>query len=532
MDSPGLTPVRVNGRTIDLQRGLVRDATGQSVTLRPQAAEVLRFLVARPGVLVSKDALMEAVWPTIAVTNDSLVQCITEIRKALGDDRHQVIKTLVKRGYVFEADVQAEHDWLNGAAGAATITAGLAPGPHGEHLPTIAVLPFDDMSLGRGLSYMGEGIAEDIIAMLARSPDVIVTARNSSFFYKGQAADIRKIGCELGVNYVLEGSVRKEGDLLRIVAQLNDARTGQNLWAERFDKAGSHPWRLQDEVTGTIIASLTGELGQLKQAQYREAWEKDATALTEYDYYLRGHEVFIKAETEEENERAGQIWKEGLSKFPNSKLIKIFLGCYHFRGAWAFGTDDMATNFRVAAEIARETLAEPHLTQQVRRLGHWLLAFVLLQEKDTEGAVAQTNIAVSMGPHDAYAIVTMVEVMTNLGNYEKAKEWLATGEARDPSRKTKYHRDRAYLYRLMGQYEESIWEYEQAGPLRPWFRLSLAINYVRLGRLDEAKAIVNEALKLPPKYSLRFWTQGSATSDPAILDSELEDLARAGLPET
>jgi adenylate cyclase len=112
---------------------------------------------------------------------------------------------------------------------------------------------------------------EDIISMLACSPDLSVVARNSSFAHNGKATDIRQIGKDLNVDYVLEGSVRKDADMVRIVAQLIDSKSGEHVWAERFDKAGADPWALQDEVTGKIISSLTGEIGQIKQAQYRDA---------------------------------------------------------------------------------------------------------------------------------------------------------------------------------------------------------------------------------------------------------------------
>ena len=137
-------------------------------------------------------------------------------------------------------------------------------------------------------------MAEDIITALSRFPDLVVVARSSSFAYKGKAVDIRQVGKELGVGYVVEGSVRKDGDKLRIVSQLIDTKNGEHVWAERFDRSGTDPWALQDEVTGMIVSAMTGETGALKQAQYRQAWGKGATTLEEYDYYLRGHDQFMK----------------------------------------------------------------------------------------------------------------------------------------------------------------------------------------------------------------------------------------------
>ena len=152
------------------------------------------------------------------------------------------------------------------------------------------MLSFDDLSAGQSLGYLGDGVAEDLITALSRFPDLVVVARGSSFAYKGKAVDMRQVGKELGVGYVLEGSVRKDSDKLRIVAQLIDTKSGEHVWAERFDRSGLDPWALQDEVTGMIVSAITGEKGALKQAQYRQAWGKDATTLEEYDYYRRGHD--------------------------------------------------------------------------------------------------------------------------------------------------------------------------------------------------------------------------------------------------
>ena len=135
----------------------------------------------------------------------------------------------------------------------------------GAHVPSIAVLPFDDLSPDKSLGYLGDGVSEDIITMLSRFPDLSVIARNSSFVYKGKPVDIRQVGRDLNVDYALEGSVRKDADQIRITAQLIDTQTGKHVWAERYDKAGKDPLALQDEVTGKIVGAMTGEKGQVKQ---------------------------------------------------------------------------------------------------------------------------------------------------------------------------------------------------------------------------------------------------------------------------
>src|SRR4029078_12212571 len=159
------------------------------------------------------------------------------------------------------------------------------PGVSGT-IPSVAVLPFKDLSADKSLGYLGDGVANDIIAILSQFSDVAVVSRTSSFVYKGKEGDIRQNAKELGVAYVLEGSVRKEGDRVRIVAELIDAKTGDHVWADRFDKAGTDLWALQDEMTGKVVGAMTGERGAIRKADYNQAWGKDITNLAEYDYFL------------------------------------------------------------------------------------------------------------------------------------------------------------------------------------------------------------------------------------------------------
>jgi TolB-like protein/DNA-binding winged helix-turn-helix (wHTH) protein len=251
-----LRPMRaleINGVAVDFAAERLRDRAGRDVALRPQSFAVLRYLAEHTDRIVTKDELIEAVWRGIAVTDDSLVQCVADIRRALRDESQSVLRNVPRRGYQLVVPPRARRRVAALAAGVLVVLAlalalaGLwwwwRADPVPGRPPAIAVLPFDDMSADGSLRYMGDGVAEDIISMLARSPDVLVMARNSSFALGGRPVDVREVGRALGVDYVLEGSVRREGDKLRIVAQLNDAETGEHLWAERFDKAGADPWR-------------------------------------------------------------------------------------------------------------------------------------------------------------------------------------------------------------------------------------------------------------------------------------------------
>jgi TolB-like protein len=299
-------------------------------------------------------------------------------------------------------------------------------------VPSVAVLAFDDLSADQKLGYLGDGVAEDIITALSRFPDLAVVARTSSFTYKGKAVDMRQIGRELGVGYVVEGSVRKDGDKLRIISQLIDTKTGEHVWAERFDRSGIDPWALQDEITAMIVSAMTGEKGALKQAQYRQAWGKGATTLEEYDYYLRGHDQLMKY-TKEGIERSGEIWREGLAKFPSSPLLKIKLGWHHMVRAYRFVSDDPPADVRKAGELARQVLANEHLSPQVARLANWLMSYVLVHERDFDGALAAADQTVALAPHDTFMLSRLMMVVVQVGRPKQALQWADRAAARDPA---------------------------------------------------------------------------------------------------
>ena len=396
-------------------------------------------------------------------------------------------------------------------------------------VPAVAVLPFDDLSADQSLGYLGDGVAEDIITALSQFPDTAVVARTSSFAYKGKAVDIRQVGKELGVDYVVEGSVRKDGDKLRIVSQLIDTKNGEHLWAERFDRSGTDPWALQDEVTGMIVSAMTGETGALKQAEYRQAWAKGATTLEEYDYYLRGHEQLMKY-TKEGIERSGEIWREGLAKFPSSPLLKVKLGWHHMMRVMIFVSDDPPADVRKAGELARHVLANEHLSPQVARLANWLMSFVLVQEKDFDGALAAANKTVALAPYDTFMLSSLLIVLVQAGRPDQALQWADQAAARDPALGWHYNRGRGWAHLVLGRFGEAVdaltqTEYGDS-------HLLLAIAYVRLGRLAEARAEVGKMMKINPAITLQAWQLRYSFRDPAILDRYALDLVQSGLSET
>jgi TolB-like protein/class 3 adenylate cyclase len=400
-----------------------------------------------------------------------------------------------------------------------------------SHFPAIAVLPFDDLSPDKSLGYLGDGVSEDIIAMLSRFTDSSVTARNSSFVYKGKPVDIRQVGRDLDVDYVLEGSVRKEADQTRVTAQLVNAKTGEHVWAEHYDKAGNDLSALQDEATEKIVRAITGDLGVIKKAEYHDAWAKDTASLSEYDYYLRTHDLINTAASKEAADRAARTAEEGLAKYPDSNLLTMQLAWAHFTLFWNGFSTDTAADLRKTGELTRSVLAHDNLSPQVKKLAHWLFAWVLLSEGDFPRALREADTAVAFSPYDGIMHAHLSQLLMQAGEAKKGMDWNELAHPQDPGGLQFQSYNRGLGLRLLGKYEESIAAFKQSFYPEGDTPLNVAIGLVRLGRLDEAKAEVKVALKNNPKFTGALFRSSFFYSDPSIPDREVADLAKAGLPE-
>jgi TolB-like protein len=248
------------GIEIDWDRGLITDVAGGQTALRAQSLAVLKQLHSRAGSLVSKDELINAVWPNVVVTDDSLVQCIAELRRALKDDTHAIIRTMPKRGYIFESGPGPVAPAPKQVAALGGLDATVPTIERAQYDKSIAVLPFANLSTDADQDYFADGLTEDVITDLSNVPGLFVIARNSSFAYKGKALNIKQIASDLGARYVLEGSIRKSAQRLRITVQLSDAESGLHVWAERFDRELADMFSLQDELTTKIVTSFVGKI--------------------------------------------------------------------------------------------------------------------------------------------------------------------------------------------------------------------------------------------------------------------------------
>ena len=256
---------------------------GEPVSVGPQAFDLLLHLIQNHAHVVSKDELVEAIWGGRIVSESTITTLINAARAAIGDSgqEQRFIRTLPKKGFRFVGEVTETNATAKVDVALTPIYRTLAL----PEKPSIAVLAFVNMSDDAAQDYFADGVVEDIIAALSRISWLFVIARNSSFTYKGRNADVKEIGRELGVRYVLEGSLRKAGNRVRISGQLVDAQTGGHLWADRYEGALDNIFELQDEITEGIVGAIAR---QLENAEIERAARKPTESLDAYDHYLRG----------------------------------------------------------------------------------------------------------------------------------------------------------------------------------------------------------------------------------------------------
>ncbi|WP_207539681.1 winged helix-turn-helix domain-containing tetratricopeptide repeat protein [Sabulicella rubraurantiaca] len=313
--------------TLDPRRAALIDRSGAEIVLRPKTFDVLWHLLANAGRLVTRDELLTAVWPGVFVADDNLTGCVAEIRRAIRDDG-RLLRTMPRRGYLLDAEVTQDGLASEKEVGAETLsplghqTVKVAT-PHPSPPPSrasLVVLPFINLSGDPEQEYFADGMTEELTTALSRVRWFFVIARNSAFAYKGQAVDVRQIGRELGVRYVIEGSARRSDAHVRITVQLIEAETGHHVWAERFDDTVEDIFALQDRVAEAVAAAVEPKI---EAAEIRRAYTKPTENLDAYDLYLRALSRAYRF-TRQDSDLAISKLRQAVALDPNFALAKAF----------------------------------------------------------------------------------------------------------------------------------------------------------------------------------------------------------------
>jgi TolB-like protein/DNA-binding winged helix-turn-helix (wHTH) protein len=400
--------------------------SGQPVALEPQVFSLLKYLVENRGRIVSKDELIDEIWLGRAISDAALNTRIRAVRRALGDDRAQqkFLRTYPKRGFQFvaeidclesgdevDAPVMASHaPTLRRArvwAGAAILILVLVVMGTAWWLdeseifqaalplpakPSIAVLPFDNLSGDPDQEYFADAITEDLITDLSRIRDAFVIARRTSFTFKGKAVDVKKIAADLGVRYVLEGSVRRSGDQVRINAQLIDGQTGSHVWSDRYDRVLTDVFSVQSDVTGRIAAVLKAELREADSQR-----QGPPASLEAWDYALRGNVRLFNPKSLEDFQDAKGLLEKALELDPSIASAWSGLAFVHFVASLQpIPGISVANSKNLSLEAAQKAVSlDPKNAE-----GHWMIGVGYTRNRQPERGLASCNTALDLNPNN------------------------------------------------------------------------------------------------------------------------------------
>ena len=512
-----LGPYRLDAEAEILYRGAAPIALGQ------RAVILLRVLVERAGALVSKDELMAAAWPRLAVEESNLTVQIAALRRVLAEESggEGWIETMQRRGYRYVGPLVA----METGAQAASKSTQAAPALALPDKPSIAALPFANLSGDVDQEYFADGMVEDIITGLCRIKWLFVVARNSSFTYKRQAVNVKQAGRELGVRYLLEGSVRKAGARVRISAQMVEAETGVHLWAERYDRPLDDIFALQDEITLSVVGAIEPSL---REAEIVRVKRKRPDNLDAYDLVLRAlPHVYIAMP--EEATKAVPLLKKALSLEADYATAHGFLAwCHEILFVRAGFSDENRT---AAVRHAHAAVTHGRDDATALALGAFVIAMV---EHDRVTAFEAFEQAFALSPSSSFTLFLGSVALAYAGEAERAIEWAKRSLRISPFDRLSHgsHQALTIAHFLRGRYDEAANAGRHAVQANPGFSVShglLAAPLVKLGRMEEAKAAAMRVLALQPSFSAGGFC--AALALPNALAEPLREAWRdAGLP--
>ena len=388
--------------------------------------------------------------------------------------------------------------------------------------PSIAVLPFQNLSGDEEQEYFSDGITNDIITDLSKFNQLFVIASNTVFSYKGKPVKVKKVSRELGVRYVLEGSVQKAGDKVRVNAQLIEGTTGHHLWAERYDRDLKDLFALQDEIIQTIVRTLAVKIGE---AERRRVMSKSKGNFEAYDYLLRGWHHYDRR-TRPANSKARQMFNQAIELDPQYAAAYVALGSCYFQAANYGWTEFPDQTLQRAYNLAQKALA----LEEANGSAHRLLGNVYLRWAQYDLAATELRRAIELNPNDAISYGTLGSVMLYSGKTEEAIQSMETEMRFNPHLVPGDFMELGLAYYLKGRYEEAIRILERGVGQKPDFvghHIGLAAAYAQSGRSEEAKQAATMVLRLSPFFETESY--GTAFQSPTDRAALIEGLRKAGL---
>jgi adenylate cyclase len=503
---------------LDTDRRELYRATSQ-IAVEPKVFDLLVYVIRNRERVVSKDDLVAAVWNGRIVSESALTTCINAARTAIGDsgEAQRLIKTLPRKGIRFVGIVREEE----GKPAAVMPTDAAREPSHRLPVlpdkPTIAVLPLINLSGDPERDYFSDGITEDIITELSRFRELLVIARNSSFQYRDKANDLGRIGRELGVQYVVEGSIRTAGGRVRVTAGVVDVTTKTQLWTEHYDREMQDIFVVQDEVAQAIAATVEGRVAASGAQRSRRKPTHDLAA---YDYFLQGRESLERYDAD----AAVPLLRRAIECDPGFARAYAWLS---FATVVIYNTDLRPETLRDALMLARTAMS----LDDSDAWSHRAIGVTYLLSREFELAGLHLGRAVELNPVDVRMTSMRAFWLAYSGRVDDALRSLDADLRRDPFPPKWFWAIRGVALFQCRRYEDAIQAFNGVTNIRLWHYLYLASAHAHLGLMDRARAFVGEVLRIRADFSLGQVGVIETFKDPADLAPLVEGLRMAGLPE-
>lgn len=489
---------------------------GETVALEPQVFDLLVHLICHRDQVVTKEDLVGAVWNGRVVSDSTLTSRINAARRAVGDsgEAQSMIRTVPRKGFRFVGDV----------VDALPVELPVPRLPRDR--PSIAVLPFSNLSDDKSQEYFADGMVEEIITGLSRVKWLFVISRNSTFIYKGRSVDVKAVGQELGVRYVLEGSVRRSGNRVRVTGQLIETETAAHVWADRYDSALENIFALQDQMTMNVIGAVEPTV---RKAEVERALRKRPGSLDAYDLYLRALPFVATAMPEAADEALGLL-EEAIRLEPDYAVVHGFIAWCHEQRYLRAGLN--AETREAARRHAHAAIRFGGDDAMALAMGGFVVAVI---ERDYETALEALGHSLALSPSSALAYGFSSIVRAWVGDDATAVEHGTNGIRLGPYDPLIYlpYVGLAYSHFFVGNFAEAAGAARRASAANPRFSVPCYLHtaaLVGLGRFDDANAMALALLELQPSFTISGLIAGNITT-PERMDRLADALYQAGLPK-
>jgi adenylate cyclase len=488
---------------------------GHTTKLEPKAMQLLICLAERAGEVVSVDELLDRVWKDVIVSQDSVYAAVAALRRTLGDDPKNptYIANVVRRGYRLIAPVSA---W---AEPRAALPASFAQAP--PERPSIAVLPLLNLSGDPAQDYFSDGITADIITELSRWRRLAVRSRSASFRYRGSALDMKQVARELDVRYVVEGTVRRVGERIRISVQLVDAEAGSQVWGERFDRGSEEIFIVQDRVVQTIVSTLSG---RIQASDAERARRKPPASLAAYEYVLKCNA--LPWDEPGCAEEAMRLVEKAIELDPSYGYAYALLAILSY-SQWADGPRSSEAALDKAYALATRALE----LDAGESTCHAVLGDICAQRRSFERAVQYTRRAVEINPTNQWNAADLGSILVYAGEPDEALSWFAKAREIDPYfDETWYWRISAIAYMLLHRYQDALSALAHVRVRAYHISALTAACHAEIGAMAIAKASVAECLAMKPDFSIKQFVRMRPFKMAGHAEQLASSLRLAGLP--